>query len=58
MFKNLFSRRCTEPSTWGGVAILLGGFGLSFDEAQAVTNALAGVSAAVAVFMPEKKESE
>ncbi len=47
-------RRFTEPSTWGGIAVLLTVFGLSHDQAGAVTDLLAAVAATASVFLPEQ----
>lgn len=54
---NRILSRFREPSTWGGFAVLLALFGLSHDQAQAVTDLLAVAAATASVFMPEKGDS-
>ncbi|MEO5368520.1 MAG: hypothetical protein H7833_00430 [Magnetococcus sp. DMHC-1] len=51
-------KRSREPSTWGGLATLLILFGLSNEQAKAITELVAAASALVAVFMPENKTGE
>ncbi|MBF0602154.1 MAG: hypothetical protein HQL07_00505 [Nitrospirae bacterium] len=46
-------RRTKEPSTWGGIALLLALFGLSQEQAKAVTDLLAAAAALASIFMPE-----
>lgn len=56
MLKTLTStvaRRFREPSSWGGIAILLGMFGMSQDQAGAVTELLAAGAAVASVFLSE-----
>ncbi|MBF0436929.1 MAG: hypothetical protein HQL77_17910 [Magnetococcales bacterium] len=48
-------RRSQEPSTWGGIAVLLAVFGMSNEQAKAVTDLLAAAAATASVFMPEGK---
>ena len=43
-----------EPSTWAGLAGLAVIFGISADEWQVMSNALAAVAAAVSMFVREK----
>ena len=45
----------SEPSTWAGFASLAVVFGLSQDEWAAVSNAVATVAAALAMFVREQK---
>ena len=47
--------RASEPSTWAGFAGLAVVFGLSQDEWAAVSNAIAAVAAALAMFVREQK---
>jgi hypothetical protein len=57
MLKTIFSSvasRVKEPSSWGGIAVLLAMFGLSHEEAGAVTELLAAAAAAASVFVGEK----
>lgn len=46
--------RAKEPSTWAGLAGLAVIFGISADEWQVMSNALAAVAAAVSMFIREK----
>lgn len=46
--------RIREPSSWSGIAILLSLFGLSHEEAGAITNLLAAGAATASVFVSEK----
>ena len=48
-------QRASEPSTWAGFAGLAVVFGLSQDEWAAVSNAVAPVAAALAMFVREQK---
>jgi len=48
-------RRSQEPSTWGGIAVLLAVFGMSNEQAKAITDLLAAAAATASVFMPEGK---
>ena len=48
-------QRASEPSTWAGFAGLAGVFGLSQDEWAGVSNAIAAVAAALAMFDREQK---
>jgi hypothetical protein len=48
-----FSRRFREPSSWGGIAVLLAMFGMSQDQAGAITELLAAGAAVGSVFMSE-----
>ena len=48
-----FLNRLREPSSWGGIAVLLAVFGMSNTEAQAVTDLLAAGAAAASIFMGE-----
>lgn len=49
--------RLREPSTWAGIAALVGVFGVKIapDQMQAVVALGTAVAGAAAVFMPEKK---
>ncbi len=49
-----FLSRFREPSTWGGVAVLLALTGLSQEQSQAVTDLLAAAAAAASIFLPEQ----
>ena len=48
-------QRASEPSTWAGLAGLAVVFGLSQAELEAVSNAVAAVAAALAMFVRERK---
>ena len=48
-------QRSSEPSTWAGFAGLAVVFGLSQAEWTAVSNAVAAVAAALAIFVRERK---
>ena len=48
-------QRASEPSTWAGFAGLAVVFGLSQDESAAVSNAIAAVAAALAMFVRKQK---
>ena len=48
-------QRASEPSTWAGFAGLAVVFGLSQAEWAAVSNAVAAVAAALAMFVRERK---
>lgn len=50
---NKLLARFREPSTWGGVAVLLGLVGFSHEQGAAITDLLAAVAAVASVFMPE-----
>lgn len=47
-------RRMKEPSTWAGLSALLMLFGLNVEQAGAVAQAGAAVSALAAVFVGER----
>ncbi|MBF0626114.1 MAG: hypothetical protein HQL82_15065 [Magnetococcales bacterium] len=49
-----FLSRFREPSTWGGVAVLLALTGLSQEQSQAVTDLLAAAAATASIFLPEQ----
>lgn len=51
--KQWIFKRAAEPSTWAGVAAILGLAGLNIEQAQAVAHAAAALAGAVAVFMGE-----
>lgn len=51
-----FLNRFKEPSSWAGFAMLATMFGVPATTAQAVTQAVGAVAAAVAIFVPEKAE--
>ncbi|MBF0602833.1 MAG: hypothetical protein HQL07_03965 [Nitrospirae bacterium] len=53
IFLNLIER-LREPSSWGGIAVLLTVFGLSQDQAGAVTELLTAAAATASIFMHEK----
>ncbi|MBF0590252.1 MAG: hypothetical protein HQL53_14115 [Magnetococcales bacterium] len=53
-FINGITARFREPSSWGGIAVLLTVFGMSDVEAKAITDLLAAIAATTAVFMHEK----
>lgn len=56
MLNRLFSTvstRFKEPSSWGGIAVILTVFGLSNEESSAITNLLAAGAAAAAIFVGE-----
>ena len=56
-FSSLISpalNRVKEPSSWGGMAVLLALFGLSHGQAGAVTELLAAAAAAASIFLGEK----
>ena len=53
LIASTFISRLREPSSWGGFAVLLAVFGLSNDEARAVTDLLAAGAATASVFMGE-----
>ena len=53
LIANTFLTRLREPSSWGGIAILLSVFGLSHAESQAVTDLLAAGAATASVFLGE-----
>ena len=46
--------RIKEPSSWSGAAVILAMFGLSHEQAGAVTELLAAAAAAASIFMSEK----
>lgn len=46
--------RFREPSSFAGFSFLFTAAGLSVPEVQAVTQLLAGIAAALAVFLPER----
>ena len=52
--------RLKEPSSWAGVAVLINVFGsmvgLPFGSADVIVNAGAGIAAAAAFFLKEKKD--
>ncbi|MGN7612727.1 hypothetical protein ACQZV8_11655 [Magnetococcales bacterium HHB-1] len=50
-------RRVKEPSSWGGVAVLLIAFGLSQQEANAVMELLTAAAAVASIFMTENNGS-
>ncbi|MGN7613920.1 hypothetical protein ACQZV8_17770, partial [Magnetococcales bacterium HHB-1] len=50
-------RRLKEPSSWGGVAVLLMAFGFSQEEASAVMELLTAAAAAASIFMTENRDS-
>ena len=50
--------RAKEPSTWACLAGLAVIFGLSADQWQVMSNALAAVAAAVSMFVKEQAPSE
>ena len=52
---NTFANRLREPSTWAGIAALLAILGVNVEGAQAIGQAGAAISGALAVFMPESK---
>jgi hypothetical protein len=57
MLKTIFSTfttRVKEPSSWGGIAVLLAMFGLSHEEAGAATELLAAAAATASMFIGEK----
>ena len=49
--------RLKEPSTWAGLSVILGVFGVKFapEQLTAVIGVVTAVCAALAVFLPEKK---
>lgn len=51
-----FFDRFKEPSSWSGLGLLLGAFGLSIDQGllQAITVALSGASGLASVLVKEK----
>nr|CRH06156.1 conserved protein of unknown function [Candidatus Magnetococcus massalia] len=49
--------RVREPSSWSGIAVLLAMFGLSHEQAGAVTELLAASAALASVFLGEGKSS-
>lgn len=53
--KKLILSRLREPSTWGGLAVLAGVFGVSVPPGtvEAVSQVAAGVCGLVAIFLPE-----
>ncbi len=54
---NIATNRMREPSSWGGIAVLLALFGLSNEEASAITDVLAAVTAAASLFLSEPGSS-
>lgn len=50
------AKRFKEPSSWAGLAVLAGLFGVQVGAAEAVIQAGAAICAAVAFFLPEGKE--
>ncbi len=54
LIANSFLTRLREPSSWGGIAVLLAVFGMSNTEAQAVTDLLAAAAATASVFIGER----
>jgi hypothetical protein len=48
-------RRAKEPSTWAGLAGLAVVFGVTAEEWSVIGNAVAAVSAAIAMFVSEAK---
>ena len=48
--------RLKEPSTWAGVSVILGVFGVKFapEQLAAVVGVVTATCAALAVFLPEK----
>ena len=50
-----FLNRLREPSTWAGFAGIAVAMGANPDKVNVTTQAVAGVLAAVAVFLPEHK---
>jgi hypothetical protein len=55
--KALFSR-LSEPSSWGGIAVLLGlvGVHVSNETFQTIATAGSALAGAAAYFIPEKKK--
>ncbi|MEG3639299.1 hypothetical protein [Magnetococcus sp. PR-3] len=51
---NSLLSRVREPSSWSGVAVLLAMFGMSQEEASAITELLVAGTAAASVLMGEK----
>jgi hypothetical protein len=51
--------RLKEPSTWGGIAVLLSlaGVQIAPEHLEAIGNGFIGLMAVLAVLMPEKKAS-
>ena len=54
--RGLFDR-LKEPSTWAGLGVILGVFGVKFapEQLAAVVGVVTAICAALAVFLPEKK---
>ena len=51
-----FIQRASEPSTWAGLAGLAVVFGVTTEQWSMIGNAVAAVSAAIAMFVSEAKE--
>ena len=54
LIANSFLTRLREPSSWGGIAVLLAVFGMSNETARAVTDLLAAGAATASVFLSER----
>ena len=54
LIANSFLTRLREPSSWGGIAVLLAVFGMSNEAARAVTDLLAAGAATASVFLSER----
>ena len=56
---NAIFRRFAEPSSWAGIATILGGFGITIPSGalQYITMGLAAISGLLAVFIPERSQS-
>ncbi len=50
--------RLKEASSWAGVAVIGGLFGMSAEESSILWQVVTAVSAAVAIFLPEKAENK
>lgn len=55
--KQALTNRLREPSTWAGVSILAGMFGIQLPPGlgEAIATIIAGVSAVAAVVVPERR---
>lgn len=47
-------QRFREPSTWGGISVLLMAFGFSAEDTENVFAVLTAASATIAIFLPEQ----
>ncbi|WP_284454406.1 hypothetical protein [Cupriavidus campinensis] len=53
-----FLQRMREPSTWAGFAGIAIAMGANPDKVNVTAQAVAGVLAAIAVFLPEKGQGK